>query len=159
MTNLTQVKNSIIQPVLDTLPSALTSPAALNLLAYTFLAESGGGEYVTQLGGGPALGPFQMEPATHDDCWRNYLDYEPVLADAGRRLACGSAPTAQQLAGNWLYAAFMCRIKYARSPLSLPAANDAAGLVAYWKQIYNSALGAGAADTAHAALAEQAIAA
>ncbi len=29
--------------------------------------------YTHQIGG-PALGYFQMEPATHDDCWTNYLD-------------------------------------------------------------------------------------
>lgn len=143
--------------MLNMLPARFSSQAAANLLAYTFLAESGGGEYVAQIGGGPALGPFQMETATHDDCWVNYLDFQKALVVVGRALACGSVPSAPQMAGNWSYAAFMARVKYIRAPQALPAANDPAGLVGAWKTIYNTAGGAGAIDASHIALAQQAI--
>lgn len=159
MTNLTQVKTRIIQPMLNLLPAQYNTQAAANLLTYTFLAESGGGEYIVQLSGGPALGPFQMETATHDDCWVNFLDYQAALAVVGRALACAGAPGAAQMAGNWSYAAFMARVKYIRAPGALPAANDPVGLVGAWKAIYNSALGAGAVDASHIAMAQQAIAA
>ena len=157
--NLTQVKTRIIQPMLNLLPLVWNSQAACNLLAYTFLAESGGGQYIAQLGGGPAIGPFQMETATHDDCWTNYLAFNPELANVGRSLACGGVTGAAQMAGNWSYAAFMARVKFIRSPGALPAADDAPGIVRYWKVVYNTAGGSGAIDAAHIALAEQAIAA
>ncbi|MDX1428656.1 MAG: hypothetical protein R3282_00145, partial [Rhodothermales bacterium] len=38
-------------------------------------------EFRRQLGGGPARGLFQMEPATHDDCWENYLNFRRSLAE------------------------------------------------------------------------------
>lgn len=157
--NLTQVKTKIIQPVLTMLPAQYNTQAAMNLLAYTFLAESGGGADIAQIGGGPALGPFQMEPATHDDCWVNFLDYNGQLGIVGRHLACGAVPNSQQLAGNWSYAAFMCRVKYIRSPLPMPAANDPVAIATYWKTAYNTAGGAGVIDADHIALAQQAIAA
>ena len=159
MTNITQVKTLIIQPMLDLLPARWNSQAANNLLAYTFLAESNGGEYIAQLGGGPAIGPFQMEPATHDDCWSNFLNNQMLLSAVGHNLACGGTPGSAQMAGNWSYAAFMARVRYIRSPLTLPVADDAAGIVRYWKVVYNTAGGAGLIDAAHIALAEQAIAA
>ena len=158
-TNLTQVKTRIIQPMLNLLPAKWNTQAAANILAYTFLAESGGGQYIAQLGGGPAIGPFQMETVTHDDCWTNFLHYQMILSSVGRNLACGAVPSAAQMAGNWSYAAFMARVKYIRSPLALPAANDAAGICNAHKAIYNTAGGATVVDAAHIALAEQAISA
>jgi hypothetical protein len=32
-------------------------------------------EYTRQIGGGPALGYFQMKPETHDGCWTNTINY------------------------------------------------------------------------------------
>ena len=159
MTNISQVKTKIIQPMLNMLPAVYNTQAAANLLAYTFLAESNGGEYIVQLNGGPAIGPFQMEPATHDDCWSNFLDFRSNLAAVGRHVACGSVPTPQQMAANWIYAAFMCRVKYIRAAAPLPAANDPFGIVTYWKTAYNSALGAGTIDQFHIDKANQAISA
>src|SRR5258708_26545125 len=48
-------------------------PPRSTLFPYTTLFRS-------QLGGGPAVGLFQMEPTTHDDCWTNFLNFRPVLA-------------------------------------------------------------------------------
>ena len=158
-TNLTQVKTRIIQPMLNLLPAKWNTQAASNLLAYTFLAESGGGQYIAQLGGGPAIGPFQMETATHDDCWKNFLGFQMVLSAVGRNLACGAVPGAAQMAGNWSYAAFMARVKYIRAPGALPAACDAEGICNYHKTVYNTAGGATVVDAAHIAMAEQAISA
>jgi hypothetical protein len=158
MTNVSQVKNKIIQPMLNMLPNQYNTASAANLLAYTFMAESNGGEYIVQIGGGPALGPFQMEPATHDDCWINFIDYQkPPLAAIGRQLACGGVPSAGQMTGNWLYAAFMARIKYIRSPLEMPLSTDATAIVSYWKAIYNTSGGAGQIDQSHINMAQQAI--
>jgi hypothetical protein len=51
--------------------------AAEELLLGTALQESGL-IYRRQLNNGPALGLFQMEPATHDDIWADFLTYHGV---------------------------------------------------------------------------------
>ena len=44
---------------------------------------------------------------------------------------------------NDLYAAAMCRLHYRRVPAPLPQLGDPDAVAAYWKQHYNTALGAG----------------
>ncbi|QNT79169.1 hypothetical protein [Entomobacter blattae] len=70
-----QLKHAIITPALATL--GLASEAAINLVTGTALAESHA-RYVKQIND-PALGLWQMEPATHKDIWQNYLHYKPDL--------------------------------------------------------------------------------
>jgi hypothetical protein len=97
-----------------------------------------------QSGGGPARGLFQMEPATHDDCWTNYLKFHEPLANLVRQtLAVGQQAEAATLAVNDRYAAAMCRVRYLRVNEDLPPANDIPGMANYWKQHYNTPLGAG----------------
>lgn len=60
-----QLKHLIVAPALAAL--GLGGDSAVNLVTGTALAESRAA-YVRQLGGGPALGLWQMGPATHDDC-------------------------------------------------------------------------------------------
>jgi hypothetical protein len=97
-----------------------------------------------QTGGGPALGLFQMETATHDDCWENYLKFRKTLTDNVKRaLDPGQAPTAQTLRLNDRYAAAMCRVRYMRVSEPLPKAGDVPAMARYWKQHYNTPLGAG----------------
>ena len=97
-----------------------------------------------QLGGGPALGLFQMEPSTHNDCWNNFLRFRPDLADKVKRtLEPGQQPVASTLKINDRYAAAMCRVRYIRAPAPLPGQDDLQGLANYWKQHYNTLLGAG----------------
>ncbi len=141
--SLDHLKYEIVEPTLVTI--GLLSTAALNLVTGTALVESGC-VYLKQLGTGPALGLFQMEPATEQDCWNNYLSYQHNLAALIKGLLWPGATTAQ-LVGNLPYAAAMCRVKYLRAPDMLPSPKDAAGLAAYHKSIYNSALGAADAET------------
>lgn len=153
--NSNQLRTLIVQPVL----AALDLPApdvAENLIMGTAAHESHLGDYIKQVGGGPAMGIYQMEPATLDDCYVNYLDYasrstlkaavdgflaaQPAAAD-------GTPDKAAQLASNMAYATAMCRIRYYRAPGSLPSdPNDLNGLAAYWKQYYNTPLGAGTVE-------------
>ncbi len=103
-----------------------------------------------QLGGGPAVGLFQMEPTTHDDCWTNFLDFRPVLAGKVKRtLEAGQQAVAATLKVNDRYAAAMCRVRYLRAPAPMPAANDVDGLANYWKLHYNTPLGAGTPQEFH----------
>lgn len=56
---------SLILRVLTNVDPALCSDAAVNLLLGTAAQESEFGKYIRQIRG-PALGVFQMEPATFD---------------------------------------------------------------------------------------------
>lgn len=155
--DLAQFKALVVRPVLA--QPGLGGSAALNLLTGTALVESGL-VWLRQNGGGPALGLWQMEPATHDDCWQNFLAFRPMLAATVRRLggaACGVG-SAGLLVGNLAYACAMARVVYLRAPCELPAPAESAGLSAYHKKYYNTALGAADAQR-NMALFAQAIAA
>lgn len=97
-----------------------------------------------QMDGGPALGLFQMEPMTHDDCWTNFLHFQDGLSDKVKRtLDTGQQPNPDTMRVNDLYAAAMCRVRYLRVSAAIPSANDIQGLANYWKEHYNTPLGAG----------------
>jgi len=136
--NINQFEDLIVQPTLEELGCA--TPNAIQLVTATALAESRL-FYIHQLGG-PALGVFQMEPATHDDVWNNYLRYRPEIADKidamGTGLRCP-----HELIWNLKYAAAMCRIHYLRVPKPLPQYNNAHSMAQYWKEHYNTHLGKG----------------
>lgn len=123
------------------------SSAAENLVMGTAAQESNL-IYLKQLGGGPALGLWQMEPDTHLDIWDNYLAYRPELASSVRDLAGRYWPgafedPATEMVTNLAYAAAMCRIHYKRVPEALPDADNMRGLAKYWKQHYNTVGGSG----------------
>lgn len=139
--NKEQFVELVINPVLDSLD--LNSQAAQELLLGTAIQESGL-TYLCQLGGGPALGVFQMEPATHDDIWENFLAYKPDLAHKLQGTAIKKH--AMTMVGNLWYAAGMCRIHYYRVKEALPAAGDLESQAAYWKKYYNTSQGAGTVE-------------
>jgi len=138
MLHVEHFKTLIIQPALERI--GLYSESASQLLLGTALQESNL-RYLKQLGNGPALGLFQMEPATHDDIWNNFLLYRGVLADKVEVLAPGY--DAAPMVWNLIYAAAMCRVHYYRVPEALPAAGDYEAQANYWKRFYNTELGAG----------------
>ena len=143
MISIPQFRELILKPALTVVDAY--SPAAEELVLGTALQESRL-EFIKQLGGGPALGLFQMEPNTHEDIWVNYLAYNDELADKVKSLAAPTTanhPSANELIGNMWYAAAMCRVHYRRVPEALPAAGDVPGMAAYWKEYYNTYLGAG----------------
>ncbi|WP_395735916.1 hypothetical protein [Prosthecobacter sp.] len=97
-----------------------------------------------QIGGGPAVGLFQMEPATHNDIWSNYLAYHKALAAQVTGLM--TSPTANkitELANNDKYAAAMARVHYLRRHAQIPHAGDIAAMAACWKRYWNTHLGKG----------------
>lgn len=49
----------------------LYSPEVVELMCMIVAHESGGGVHRVQVGGGPALGLFQIERKTHDSIWAN----------------------------------------------------------------------------------------
>ena len=130
--------NSIIEPALSAI--GLWSPAAGELLLGTAAQESGL-RNIRQVDG-PALGLFQMEPATHDDIWANYLTYHPTLGYDVALLVGEPRPTAACLLADPQYAAAMARILYRRVSAPLPDYGDVAGYAAYYKRWYNTPQGA-----------------
>jgi hypothetical protein len=85
-----------------------------------------------QLGGGPALGLFQMEPATHDDCWNNFLKFRAALASKVKQtLDAGQKPMAATMKVNDRYAAAMCRVRYIRVSAALPNQDDIEAIANY----------------------------
>ena len=139
--NADQLRHIIVKPALEAI--GLWSEAAENLVMGTAAQESHL-EYVKQLNG-PALGLFQMEPATYHDLWDSYLGHRPELASKIRQAIeyNGGIPPASRMCWDLRFAAIMCRIHYRRIPKALPDAEDIWALAAYWKKFYNTPLGAG----------------
>ena len=145
--NLTKTIRSALRDVDDLTGGKyhLLSEAAVELLVGTALHESGGLRWRTQLSGGPARGLFQMERATHDDIWINYLAYRPPLSDAIKTAftPAGGNLEFEQITHDDGYAALMARLKYVRVPAALPVAGNLRGQAEYWKTYYNTHLGKG----------------
>ena len=132
-----QLRMDVIRPCLKDF--GLWSQDAENLILGTAAQESWCGRYVRQLHGGPALGIFQMEPATHDDIWKNFLAFRRELR--GSILEVWDSPDAERMIYDLRYAAVMCRVHYLRAPGAIPTAvGDQAK---YWKLYYNTPAGAG----------------
>lgn len=130
-----QLREYVIRPTLKFIGHY--SEAAEELLMLTAAAESELGHYIHQVGG-PALGIYQMEPATHDDIHANWLRYK-AMRDAVQQL--GSE--ARDLPGNLYYATAMARCHYLRVSEALPNPISPESLAQYWKDHYNTHQGAG----------------
>ena len=130
----------IIKETLDHMD--LYSEDALEMIYRTGKAESG---YRTlqQYGGGPALGFFQMEPATYRDIWENYVMYREKYRNKLYSLGFDDSKMDYCLMSNIGIQVAMCRLHYRRVPSALPKAEDLEGQAKYWKNHYNSHLGKG----------------
>lgn len=120
------------------------SPGAVELLLLTMAAESEFGTYLYQVGGGPALGVYQMERKTEADIWNNWLRYR----DVERRKVMGYSGVygpgdIRHLSFNLEYQTAMARIKYLREPEPIPDADDVLSLAKYWKRYWNTYRGKG----------------
>ena len=122
----------------------LYSDNSVNLLMGTAAQESHLGKYRKQIGGGPALGIFQMEPTTFHDIVNNYLRYKPELAAKIERVARVSRFKAEDIENNDLLAICMTRVHYLRVKKAIP--DNLEGWATYWKRYYNTPLGKGTAE-------------
>lgn len=135
-------RSTIIKPVLTDL--GFGGEAAEELLLGTVVHESMNFKYRKQMGGGPALGLYQMEPNTHDDIWINFLKYRAKLADdVSVFLSSPEADKHVELETNDKYATAMARVHYLRVSEPLPALGDLNAQADYWKKYYNTHLGKG----------------
>lgn len=141
--NPTMFAERIVRPLLADLDKrvrGLWSLAAERLVLGTAMHESHL-RFLRQIRG-PAIGIFQMEPATWQDIRLHYLSRRHVLRNAVDDWAIGE-PDPDEMEGNLYYAAAMCRVHYWRVPERLPDADDARGLTEYWKCYYNTPKGRG----------------
>jgi len=136
-----QLLELVIQPVLSAI--GLNGHSAQQLVLGTAAVESGL-TYIRQLGKGPALGLWQMEPATYSSLWHDMLDKRPGLKHAVLGLGPYLNPPAPaRLISDLALGAAMCRVRYLWDPHPLPEAGDIRGLAETWKRAYNTRLGAG----------------
>lgn len=139
MFDCSQFRAHIIVPVLSKLQAY--SSAAEEILVFTCAAESLGGHYLTQVKG-PALGIYQMEPATYTDIWINFIRGRNQLSTLlSMHLNCTRIPDVDRLIYDLHFATAMARIHYLRCKENLPDATDIDGLWEYYKKHYNTVKG------------------
>lgn len=128
----------VINPALATLDQAGVpySLVAADLLMMTAAVETALGSYLVQQGG-PALGVFQIEPASLSALWARLT---PRQLAAVRAVSTPQSPITQ-VTTNLVFAAAICRLFYWHDPAPLPP-HTAAGLWSMYKAIWNTAAGA-----------------
>ncbi len=135
-----QVRNLIIKPAITLL--RLYSDDAIELLMFTCAAESKGGSFIKQVNG-PALGIFQMEPATHNDIWHNYIyKHSGLTLLMTTNFHTFNVPDEERLIYDLYYSAAMARLHYNRVIAPLPDKNDVNAIWDYYKKYYNTPKGA-----------------
>lgn len=139
------LRRLVIRPVLEQME--LYSKSAENLLLGTSLAESvvNGDTHLKQING-PALGIYQIEPATHDDVWRHFLAFRHPLELKVRGFLVGHEDKEVQLIWNLAYQTAIARVIYLRVREKLPDADDIRGIALYWKTYWNTSAGAGTVE-------------
>lgn len=134
-----QMRELVIKPALERL-DLIGEPAETLLLA-TACVESRCGAAIKQWPSGPALGIFQIEPATYDDLLLNYLAFRPDLNVKLMSLYCAGMTVEENLTCNLIFQAAVCRLIYLRAPEKIP--ETLSGMAAYWKRFYNTPAGKG----------------
>lgn len=111
------------------------SEDAVELLMMIAAHESKLGTYLRQVNG-PALGIFQIEPATHDDVWENGDSCVCNASSIGYDLECAS-----MLEYDLRYQIFMARQRLFMKPEGLPEHKDALWMAGYCKKHWNTVHG------------------
>ena len=150
------LRQYVIRPALHYLN--LWSEAAEDLLLGTAAVETGMGYRLKQVKG-PALGIYQMEPATHLDLWLHWLVPSPrrrglreallglVSFHVREKLRLeGYSVLHEEMVVSLAYATAMARCFYLRVPWPLPKAGDIQAQACYWKHWWNSERGKGTVD-------------
>lgn len=137
-----QLLRLVVVPALKSLD--MDSPIGRALVMGTAAQESRL-TYLAQIGGGPALGLWQMEPATFRDIHENWLRHRPTVVSRLDMMRTSRSPDPVELSWNLRLGAAMCRIHYRRFS-GWPETQDPAELGEYWKAYYNTPQGKGTAE-------------
>lgn len=134
------VRDCVVRPTLAFL--GLPGGEVAERLIMGTAAKESGFRYLRQIGGGPALGLWQMEPNTAEDLWSRYaMKFNGKL----QSLCSERLPwtISVQLTVNLSLACAMCRVHYYARPFRMPAEASIADLASIWKTHYNTVQGAG----------------
>jgi hypothetical protein len=142
--NAQQLLDFIIIPTLQYMGHGYNSKNAQMLLLATAAIESKCGYYIKQING-PALGIWQMEPATHVDIWGNCdalrgEEVSELVVNLTLEKSIGGH--SENLIPSPMYACAMARLKYSMDKAPLPDHNDKKAIYREYKRIYNTPLGA-----------------
>lgn len=96
-----QMRELVIKPALERID--LAGEPAETLLLATACVESRCGAAIKQWPSGPALGIFQIEPATYHDLQCNFLEYRPELKAKLMALYCEGMTAEQNLTCNLIF--------------------------------------------------------
>ena len=144
-----QLHDYIIKPTLQYMGGNYYSKESAFLLLCTAAIESNCGEYIKQVNG-PALGVWQMEPATHNDIWDNCDALKGFESSLVRSVVFSLAPLGkcgnEALMASPMYACAMARLKYSMDPNPLPkltgdSSVDLKSFYSVYKKIYNTKYG------------------
>lgn len=135
-----QLQTHVVIPIC-TLLTPWNVEQATELLMGTCFQESECCLDIHQLGAGPALGGWQMEPETEELVW-NWVQKNPMFKSKIEGLVIPGLDRTKQLIGNLYYSCGMARMLYASISDPLPPASDLNGQAAYYKQYYNTPKGA-----------------
>lgn len=97
--------------------------------------ESHGGTFMRQTGGGPALGPIQMEDWVHDDTWDNCDNIYTYASRLGY-----SYPEVAKLEYDLKYNILMARCRFIMDVNPFPTTKE--DMAVYVKDYWNSDMGA-----------------
>lgn len=137
---LTQIRDGVVRPTLKELGA--WSPAAERLVLGTGLHETQF-RYRYQWRG-PARGFYQFEETPYEDVL-SYIKRKPKFFKAVSSFSVQPF-SFEQLVWNFKYATAFCRLFYYRFPEPLPEWDDHEGLGWYWKEKFNTHLGAGTVE-------------
>ena len=141
--NKQQLVNLIVIPTLKMIPKGHTAESVL-AVSMIIAHESKRGEYIKQIGSGPALGLIQMEPLTHNSTWRFgdsiWLNALKLGIITNHQYNTKQHPQATRLIYDIQYNVFMCRQRLFMKIGALPKNID--DLSCYLKRCWNSAGGA-----------------
>jgi hypothetical protein len=124
----------------------LNTLSAVKLIMGTAATESRMGEFIKHSGGGPGVGVYQVQPVAFRDLVSK-MNGNPKLKGAVFPFSGTSPwPMTNQIAGNMFLATSVCRMIYWFSQEALPPPGDIIGLATYYKEYYDSQIGAKAAE-------------
>lgn len=134
-TNGDNFLNDVIIPVLDKVD--MRTAEAEKLLMMTATHESMGFRYRQQING-PALSFFQIEPATLNDLYENYLSFRPDRQAVLDSFLPEGMERLEALEKNDDYACCAARFIYWRVPEAIPPVADDGKMAAYAKKYWNT---------------------
>lgn len=146
------LRDLVVRPVLQLLD--LPSPAASEKLLMGTAAQESRFRYLKQLGTGPALGLWQMEPFTFRDLWSRFgpgsrkgigVILDQLVARPRTSIPISAAELTGQIVWNLRLACAMARVHYYARPFSMPQepSPPVEELARIWKEHYNTMMGKG----------------